>query len=151
MRCSRFISTTLCEESLMSHSGCVSVSLQFRTGSPNSELKGQSWSLHFYISNDLMWLMPDSPSLNIISHQMFRSSKPILISRLLFVKPYWRIPKDRVPVFEVTLDATVQRVLKTMLATHSHRIWVIDLHSALFGVVSMTDILAYLRSLIDTA
>ena len=76
MRCSKFVSTTLCEESLINHAG-----------------------------------------------------------------------SDRVPVYEVTLEASLERVLKTMLVTRSHRIWVVDSSRSLIGVVSMTDVLAKLHSL----
>jgi CBS domain-containing protein len=52
--------------------------------------------------------------------------------------------QDRFPVFETTSSATVSKVMQKLLATKTHRIWIVDADQKLEGVVSMTDIIRYL-------
>ncbi len=47
-------------------------------------------------------------------------------------------------MFDVTQDATVEKVVQKLIATKTHRIWVVDERSHLEGVISMTDIIRYL-------
>ena len=49
--------------------------------------------------------------------------------------------KDRFPVFECTEDATLLSVIQKIVATHVHRIWIVDEHREIKGVVSLTDII----------
>lgn len=49
--------------------------------------------------------------------------------------------QDRLPVFDVRLDTTLGYVVAKLLATKSHRVWVIDEREKAIGVVSITDIM----------
>ncbi|KAI8875546.1 cystathionine beta-synthase, partial [Backusella circina FSU 941] len=49
--------------------------------------------------------------------------------------------QDRIPVFDVRLDTTLGFAIAKLLATKSHRVWVIDERDRTIGVVSMTDVM----------
>ncbi|KAI8981686.1 hypothetical protein BDF20DRAFT_420170 [Mycotypha africana] len=49
--------------------------------------------------------------------------------------------QDRLPVFDVRLDTTLGYTVAKLLATKSHRVWVIDERERAIGVVSLTDIM----------
>lgn len=42
------------------------------------------------------------------------------------------------------MSVTVKKVMEKLVATKTHRIWVVDERGQLEGVVSMTDIIRYL-------
>jgi CBS domain containing-hemolysin-like protein len=52
--------------------------------------------------------------------------------------------QDSYPVFDVNSSVTLEKVMQKLLATKTHRIWVVDEQSQLEGVLSMTDIIRYL-------
>ena len=54
--------------------------------------------------------------------------------------------RDRVPVLDVRESAGLDYAIKKLVATHVHRLWVIDDEQALVGVLSLTDIIKYFRS-----
>lgn len=45
------------------------------------------------------------------------------------------------PVFDVTRRSTLQHVMQKTIATHTHRMWVVDDNERLIGVVSLTDMI----------
>ncbi|KAG1466148.1 hypothetical protein G6F56_004745 [Rhizopus delemar] len=49
--------------------------------------------------------------------------------------------QDRIPVFDVRLDTTLGFAVAKLLATKSHRVWVVDEREKAIGVVSLTDIM----------
>lgn len=49
--------------------------------------------------------------------------------------------QDRLPVFDVRLDTTLGFAIAKLLATKSHRVWVIDERERAIGVVSITDVM----------
>ncbi|KAK4509144.1 uroporphyrin-III C-methyltransferase [Mucor velutinosus] len=49
--------------------------------------------------------------------------------------------QDRLPVFDVRLDTTLGFAVAKLLATKSHRVWVIDERERAIGVVSITDVM----------
>lgn len=49
--------------------------------------------------------------------------------------------QDRIPVFDVRLDTTLGFAVAKLLATKSHRVWVIDEREKAIGVVSLTDVM----------
>lgn len=51
--------------------------------------------------------------------------------------------KDRVPVFWVREDDSLETVLKKMLATRAHRLWVKNSSEGLSGVISASDLLRH--------
>lgn len=52
--------------------------------------------------------------------------------------------KDRYPYFDVTLSADIRLVIQKLLATKTHRIWVVSPERSVIGVVSLADILKLL-------
>ncbi|CAG8480154.1 14717_t:CDS:10 [Acaulospora morrowiae] len=50
--------------------------------------------------------------------------------------------QDRYPVFDVRLTSTLGYTIAKLIATKSHRVWVVDERTHAIGVVSLTDILA---------
>lgn len=52
--------------------------------------------------------------------------------------------RDRYPFFDVSLATSVAHALRKLLATRTHRIWVVDANHVLTGVVALTDLLAAL-------
>ncbi|CEI94059.1 hypothetical protein RMCBS344292_08282 [Rhizopus microsporus] len=49
--------------------------------------------------------------------------------------------QDRIPVFDVRLDTTLGFTVAKLLATKSHRVWVVDEREKAIGVVSLTDVM----------
>ncbi|KAI8060421.1 uncharacterized protein B0P05DRAFT_558064 [Gilbertella persicaria] len=49
--------------------------------------------------------------------------------------------QDRLPVFDVRLDTTLGFAVAKLLATKSHRVWVVDEREKAIGVVSITDVM----------
>ncbi|RCH95336.1 Protein sds23 [Rhizopus stolonifer] len=49
--------------------------------------------------------------------------------------------QDRIPVFDVRLDTTLGFAVAKLLATKSHRVWVVDEREKAIGVVSLTDVM----------
>lgn len=66
----------------------------------------------------------------------FSERLPILFSLL----------KDRLPVFDVRLNTTLGFTVAKLLATKSHRVWVIDERERAIGVVSLTDVMRCIGS-----
>ncbi|KAI8881266.1 cystathionine beta-synthase [Backusella circina FSU 941] len=56
--------------------------------------------------------------------------------------------QDRLPVFDVRLDTTLGFTIAKLLATKSHRVWVIDERERAIGVVSLTDVMQVVASTI---
>ncbi|KAI7900264.1 uncharacterized protein BX663DRAFT_518067 [Cokeromyces recurvatus] len=54
--------------------------------------------------------------------------------------------QDRLPVFDVRLDTTLGFTVAKLLATKSHRVWVIDEREKAIGVVSITDVMRTIAS-----
>ncbi|KAI9476305.1 MAG: hypothetical protein EXX96DRAFT_486283 [Benjaminiella poitrasii] len=54
--------------------------------------------------------------------------------------------QDRLPVFDVRLDTTLGFTVAKLLATKSHRVWVIDDREKAIGVVSITDVMRAIAS-----
>ncbi|OBZ91778.1 Protein SDS23 [Choanephora cucurbitarum] len=54
--------------------------------------------------------------------------------------------QDRLPVFDVRLDTTLGFAVAKLLATKSHRVWVIDEKERAIGVVSITDVMRAIAS-----
>lgn len=52
--------------------------------------------------------------------------------------------RDSYPVFEVSHSTTVRTAMQKLLATKTHRIWVVAENGHLEGVISLTDIIRYL-------
>jgi CBS-domain-containing membrane protein len=49
-------------------------------------------------------------------------------------------------VFDVRLDTTLGFTIAKLLATKSHRVWVIDERERAIGVVSLTDVMSAVAS-----
>ncbi|CAG8739816.1 3067_t:CDS:2, partial [Acaulospora morrowiae] len=49
--------------------------------------------------------------------------------------------QDRYPVFDVRLTSTLGYTIAKLIATKSHRVWVVDERTHAIGVVSLTDVL----------
>ncbi|EPZ31435.1 CBS-domain-containing protein [Rozella allomycis CSF55] len=54
--------------------------------------------------------------------------------------------KDRFPVFEVTLKSSLGFAMRKIIATKSHRVWIIDEDRKLIGVVTLTDVIKHFWS-----
>ncbi|KAG1082688.1 hypothetical protein G6F42_022484 [Rhizopus arrhizus] len=54
--------------------------------------------------------------------------------------------QDRLPVFDVRLDTTLGFAVAKLLATKSHRVWVIDERERAIGVLSITDVMRAIAS-----
>lgn len=50
------------------------------------------------------------------------------------------------PVFDVRLDTTFGFAIAKLLATKSHRVWVVDERERAIGVVSITDVMRSIAS-----
>ncbi|KAI8637633.1 hypothetical protein BD408DRAFT_424159 [Parasitella parasitica] len=57
--------------------------------------------------------------------------------------------QDRLPVFDVRQETSLGFTVAKLLATKAHRVWVVDEHSQATGVVSLTDVICVIASLVD--
>ncbi|KAG2196167.1 hypothetical protein INT46_011760 [Mucor plumbeus] len=56
--------------------------------------------------------------------------------------------QDRLPVFDVRQETSLGFTIAKLLATKAHRVWVVDEHNQATGVVSLTDVIRTIASLV---
>ena len=49
--------------------------------------------------------------------------------------------KDRFPFFDVRRSSTLEHTMEKTIATHCHRLWIVDEAQCLIGAISLTDII----------
>lgn len=102
-------------------------------------------------SHQLLW----KTSFQFVSH--IRTQQGItdgqvsfMIKLYMYLEPSLnsKLIKDRLPVFDVRQETSLGFTIAKLLATKAHRVWVVDEHNQATGVVSLTDVIRTIASLV---